>query len=67
MEPDDTVEYVYLPDEDIYGTILKKGLWASTIEYYDMGVRYTVEVPNEDFISLDEIGVEYIEETGEDF
>lgn len=71
MEPDDldtnSEEYVYLPEEDIYGTIIKKGAWSSTIEYFDMGIRYTVELPNEDFQVVDDIGLDYIDETGDDF
>jgi hypothetical protein len=63
---EERVEYVYLPDEGVYGTILRYGAWASLIEYYDMGIKYTVEIPNEDFIEVDEIGVGYLEENGED-
>lgn len=63
---EEVVEYVYLPDEGVYGTIIRYGAWASLIEYYDTGVKYTVEVPNEDFIEVDEIGVGYIEGNGED-
>jgi hypothetical protein len=63
---EELVEYVYLPDENVYGTIIRYGAWASLIEYYEMGVKYTIEVPNEDFIEVDEIGVGYLEENGED-
>lgn len=61
------VETVYLPDDDIYGTIIKRGAFASTIEYYDMGIKYTIEIPNDEFVFVEDEGLEYIDETGEDF
>ena len=57
--------YVYLPDEGVYGTIVRYGAWASMINYYDGGVSYTVEVLNDEFIVVDEIGVGYITEDHE--
>ena len=49
---EDTVTYVYLPDEGLYGTILSHGAWASMIEYFDNGIGYIIEVSNDDFIVL---------------
>jgi len=60
-----TLEYVYLPDDGIYGTVIRYGSWSSLIEYYEGGIQYTVEVPNEDFIEVDEIGIGYLEEDEE--
>jgi hypothetical protein len=60
-----TVTYVYLPDEGIYGTILREGAYYSAIKYYEGGFEYTLEVPNDEFIIVDEIGVGYIDETEE--
>ena len=60
-----TIEYVYIPYEGVYGTIISHGAWASLIEYYDGGLRYTIEVPNDEFNLIDEIGVGYIDETEE--
>jgi len=57
-----TVTYVYIPDEGIYGTIISHGAWASMIEYFDGGVGYVVEVPNDEFIEVNEIGIGYISE-----
>jgi hypothetical protein len=62
---EDTVTYVYIPDEGVYGTIIQYGTWGSMIEYYYNGVQYKVQVPNEDFIVLDEIGIGYIDEKDE--
>lgn len=63
---EEIIEYVYLPDEGVYGTIVRYGAWSSLIEYYDGGIKYTVEVSNDDFIEVDEIGIGYITEDGED-
>jgi len=57
-----TVTYVYLPDDGIYGTIMNQGVWASMIQYFEGGISYTIEVPNDEFIVVDEIGIGYISE-----
>jgi hypothetical protein len=59
---EDTVTYVYLPDEGLYGTILSHGAWASMIEYFDNGIGYVIEVSNDDFIEVNEIGIGYMYE-----
>jgi hypothetical protein len=64
-ELEDVETYVYIPDEGIYGTIITYGAWASMINYYDNGVSYTVELPNEDFIIVDDTGVGYYAEDEE--
>lgn len=58
---EDTTTWVWLPDEGVYGTIVRYGAWSSMINYYNGGVSYTVEIPNDDFIVIDE-GVGYLEE-----
>lgn len=63
--PENTVTYVYLPDDGIYGTILKHGLWASIVEYYENGFKYHIEIENDDFIIIDEVGIGYLNETEE--
>jgi hypothetical protein len=60
-----TIEYVYIPDEGVYGTIVKYGVWSSLIEYYDGGIKYTIDIPNDEYIVIDEIGIGYISETEE--
>lgn len=64
---EDVETYVYIPDEGVYGTIVSYGAWASMINYYDNGVSYTVELPNEDFVVLEETGVGYYAEDDEGF
>lgn len=59
-----TITYVYLPDDGIYGTIIRQGAWSSLIQYYDGGIEYTIDVSNDEFIIVNEIGVGY--ESGED-
>ena len=48
------------------GTIVRYGAWASLVEYYDLGLKYTIEMPNDEFIEVDEIGIGYIGEEEED-
>jgi hypothetical protein len=64
--PENTITYVYVPDEQLYGTVIQYGAWASLIEYYDTGIKYTIEIPNDEFIVVDEIGIGYLEETEKD-
>ena len=54
--------YVYIPDEGVYGTVISRGAWASIIEFYDAGVKYIVEIPNDEFTDVNEIGIGYINE-----
>jgi hypothetical protein len=63
--PENTVSYVYIPDEDIYGTLVAQNRYYSIVEYFDNGVGYHIEVDNEDFIIVDEFGIIYIDETEE--
>lgn len=63
--PENTITYVYVPDEGIYGTVVSHGAWASMIEYYDMGFKYTIEIDNDDFVVIDEIGIGYLDEKEE--
>jgi hypothetical protein len=54
------VEYVYIPDENVYGTIVRYGAYSSLIEYFEGGIGYTIEVPNDEFDVVDQIGVGYV-------
>ena len=58
-----TITYVYIPDEGIYGTIAQQGAYASMIEYHEDGLKCLIEISNDEFIVVDEIGVGYIDET----
>jgi len=60
---EETITYVFVPDDGVYGTVISHGAWASLIQYYEDGIEYKVEIPNDEFIVVDEIGIGY--ETGE--
>jgi len=62
---ENTVTYVYLPDYERNGTLIKEGAYMSTVQMYEDGIGYMLDVANEDFIVVDEIGIGYIEETEE--
>ena len=64
QEPDkesheETITYVYVPDDNVYGTIVSQGAWASLIQYYDDGIEYRIEIPNDEFVIIDEIEIDY--------
>jgi len=59
---EEIIEYVYLPDEGVYGTIIRYGAWSSLIEYFEGGIGYTVEVANDEYITVDEIGIGYLDD-----
>jgi hypothetical protein len=60
---EETITYVYIPYENLYGVVINHGVWASLIQYYQDGLEYTIEIPNDEFHVVDEIGIGY--ETGE--
>jgi hypothetical protein len=63
--PEEILTYVYVPDENLYGIIKSYGSWSSLIEYYDNGIGYVTEIPNDEFIVINEIGIGYIDEMDE--
>ena len=65
MSEEEIIEYVYIPDEGVYGTVLKYGAYSSIVEYYYGGVKYTIDIPNDEYIVVDEIGIGYLSETEE--
>lgn len=58
----DRVVVVFLNDEGIFGTIDKLGAFASTVRYKKDDIEYEVILENEDFVIVDEIVFEHIEE-----
>ena len=64
-ENENTITYVYIPDEEVYGVIKKHGAWSSLIEYHEAGVGFMIEIPNDEFIIVEEINIAYIDETEE--
>ena len=61
----EVITYVYIPDDEIHGFLIKEGAYVSTVQYFENGVGYIVEVPNDEFIVVDEINIGHIEETEE--
>jgi hypothetical protein len=59
----DPVVYVYIPDEGVNGFLISQGAYSSTVQYFIDGVGYIVDIPNDEFIVVDEIGVGHIDET----
>lgn len=64
--PENTITYVFIPDEEAYGTVVRAGAWSSLIQYYYGGLEYNIEIPNDEFRIVDEIGIGYVDETEED-
>lgn len=56
LELDNEVIKVYIPDSKAVGSVINLGAYASLIEYSFAGIQYQIEMLNEDFILLDEIG-----------
>ena len=47
-------EIVYIPEFDVYGEIVYRGAYASTVRYRDGGILYEVIMLNEDFEEVEE-------------
>ena len=58
----DRVVVVYIYDESVFGTIDKLGAFASTVRYKKDEIEYEALLENEDFVIVDEIVFEHIEE-----
>ena len=53
---------VYIIDESCFGTVVSHGAFASKINYMKDGIEYEIDLPNEDFYVVDEIGIQQMEE-----
>lgn len=58
----DRVAIAYIHDENCYGTVEKLGVYASIVKYKKDDVEIEELIDNEDFVILDEIVFEHIEE-----
>jgi hypothetical protein len=58
----DRVVVVFLNEEGVFGTIDKLGAFASTVKYKKDDIEYEALLENEDFVIVDEIVFEHIEE-----
>jgi hypothetical protein len=58
----DRVVVVFLNEEGVFGTIDKLGAFASTVKYKKDNIEHEALLENEDFVIVDEIVFEHIEE-----
>jgi hypothetical protein len=63
--PEKIITYVYIPDEDIYGIIVREGAYASVVQYFERGIGYLIEISNDEYIVVDEIGIGHLDEMEE--
>lgn len=58
----DRVAVVYIYEEKVYGTVEKLGVYASMVKYTKDEKEVIELLDNEDFVIVDEIVFEHIEE-----
>ncbi len=58
----DRVVVVFLNEEGVFGTIDKLGAFASIVRYKKDEIEHEALLENEDFVIVDEIVFEHIEE-----
>ena len=56
LELDEEIIQIYIPEENVMGSIVSLGAHASLVEYHKDGISYQIEMLNEDLIIIDEIG-----------
>ena len=59
----DRVAIAYIFDEKCYGTVEKLGVYASMVKYTKDNIDIEETLNNEDFVIVDEIVFEHVEET----
>ena len=52
---DRTLTYVYIPSENVYGSVIRHGVYTSVVEYHHDGVGYQVELENDEFDVIQEV------------
>jgi len=62
IEYPEIIHIVYVPSEEIHGTVGEMGLYSSIVRYSIDDVEYEEMMNNEDFIVLDEITIMHFEE-----
>jgi len=58
----DRIAIAYIFDEKLFGTVEKLGVYASMVKYTKDDVEVEELIDNEDFVIVDEIVFEHIEE-----
>jgi hypothetical protein len=56
------IQIVWIYEESVYGNIISEGVYASLIRYQKDGIDHQVYLENDEFIVMDEIGFEHVEE-----
>lgn len=59
----DRVAIAYIHDEKCYGSVDKLGVYASVVKYIKDGVEIEELMDNEEFVIVDEIVFEHVEES----
>lgn len=58
----DRILIVYIPEDNMYGSVEKLGAFASNVRYTKNGIEYEELLGNEEFIIMDEIVFTHVEE-----
>ena len=58
----DRIAVVLIYEEQCYGTVEKLGVYGSVVKYIKNGVEVEELLDNEDFVIVDEIVFEHVEE-----
>ena len=58
----DKVAIIYLPDEEVFGTVEQYGAFVSLVKYEKDGIEYEVFLENEEFVVVNELLFEHFEE-----
>jgi nucleoside-triphosphatase THEP1 len=56
LELDEEIIQIYIPEENVMGSVISLGAHASIVQYHKDGISYQIEMLNEDLIIIDEIG-----------
>ncbi len=58
----DRVLIVFIPEDNMYGTVEKLGAFASNVKYTKNEIEHEELLGNEEFIIMDEIVFKHVEE-----
>ncbi len=58
----DKVIIIFIPDEEVFGTIEQYGAFVSLVKYEKDGIDYEIFLENEEFVIVNELLFEHFEE-----
>lgn len=61
-----TTPIVMLRDEGVMGVLVEEGAHVSTVKYFMGGIEYVEIIENDEFVVIDNILFEYIDEDEQD-